>query len=141
MWGEWAGREPELYVAAARSVAALDRAAFERLAGLRHELLVGALAKWHKAIVDPTLPDPLIKNPSMRIDRAIDGSCVVTTYSQFDPTRLQKPIFDLLDLFDGRRPTADVRALIEARTGLRVAESFVIRLFQQRILVDPQWAG
>lgn len=141
VWGMWAGRERELYVAASRIVSALDRPTFERLAGLRHDLLLGSLAKWHQAITDPTLPDPLIVNPTMRTDRAFDGSYVLTTYSQFDPTRLQKPVFDLLELFDGRRPTADVRAAIEERTGRKVAESFVVKLFQQRILVDPKWAN
>jgi hypothetical protein len=139
-WGAWAGREHELYLTAARIVTALDRPAFERLAGLELDLLLGSLAGRHKAITNPTLPDPLIKNPAMRIDRGADGSYVLVTYSQFDPTRLQKPVFELLDLFDGRRSTAEVRSEIEATAGVRVADSFLTRLFQQRILVDPSWA-
>ena len=138
IWQGWSGREAELYTSAYRIVESLDRPAFERLAGVRLDLLGDALGRWHKAMSSPTLPDPLIKNPHMRIYRSFDESYVVTTYSTFDPTRLRKGVFDLLARFDGWTPTAKVREAIHADTGMRVADSFIVRLYQQRILVDPE---
>ena len=61
---------------------------------------------------------------------------MITTYSTFDPTRLRKGVFELLDHFDGKRRTEEVRATIEAQSGLRMSASFVERLYQQRILID-----
>ena len=139
IWQQWVGREEELYVSSHRIVAALDRQAFERLAGVKLDLLADALAGWHKAMTSPTLPDPLIKNPKMQVNRSIDDAFVITTYSTFDPTRMQKRVFDLLDHFDGRTKTDDVRAAIQAGTGLRVTDGFIVRLYQQRILIDPGW--
>ena len=42
MWKQWAGREEELYTSACRIVSDLDRPTFERIAGLKHDLLVEA---------------------------------------------------------------------------------------------------
>ena len=139
MWKEWTGREAELYTSAHRIVSALDRPTFERIAGLEHDLLVEALAAAHRAITIPAVPDPLIKNPHMRVHRGLDDSYVITTYSTFDPTRLRKGVFELLDQFDGKRRTEDVRAAIQAQTGLRISDSFLTRLYHERILVDPAW--
>jgi hypothetical protein len=140
MWNHWTGREAELYTSAYRIVSDLNRAAFERIAGLRHDLLVDALVVAHRAITAPALPDPLIKNPGLRVDRTPDDGYVVTTYSTFDPTRLRKGVFELLDYFDGTRTTGEVRAAIQARTGLSVSDSFVVRLYQQRILIGAAGA-
>jgi Fe-S-cluster containining protein len=141
MWKHWMDREADLYASAYQIVSDLDRPAFERIAGLRHDLLVDALAMAHRAITSPTLPDPLIKNPALRVDRTLDDGYVVTMYSTFDPTRLRKSVFELLDHFDGKRPTAAVRAAIQAQTGLSVSDSFLTRLYQHRILIDPAWGS
>lgn len=136
-WGNWLGREEELYASAHRIVCSLDRAKYAALAGLHDELRLGALARQHDAIMRPRLPDPLIKNPNMRVDRASDGSVLLTSYRNGEPTRLRRAVFDLLDQFDGRRSTADVRAAVRALTGVGVSDSFLITLYQHRILVDP----
>ena len=137
IWGDWQGREEELYTAAHRIVSTLDRTRFAEMTGLHHDLLLQSLGQRYDAIAHPQLPDPLIKNPTMRIDRGADGSYVLTSYRNGEPTRLKKPIFDLLDVFDGRRSTAEARALVKAYTGLGVSDSFLITLYQHRILIDP----
>ena len=137
MWAHWAGREEEYYSAAYRLVAALDRPAFAALAGLRHELLVASLAGRHQAITNPTLPDPLVKNPGMQFHHGADGSYVLVTHGGYDPTRLKRPVYELLELFDGRRSTTEVRELAQAHTGLRLSDSFLIALYQHRVLVAP----
>jgi hypothetical protein len=139
-WEPWAGREAELYTTAYGVVARLDREAFARAAGVKLDLLGDALARTHRTMTSPALPDPLIKNPRMQIFRSFDDSVVLATYSSFDPTRLRKQVFDLLERFDGRTPTAAVRESIHADTGMRVSDSFIVRLYQQRILVDPAMA-
>jgi hypothetical protein len=140
MWGPWLGREEELYTSAFEIVRSVDRATYAALGGLAHDLLLQQVAKRHDAIARPRLPDPLIRNPSMRVDRAPDGSVLLTSYRNGEPTRLRRPIFDLLERFDGRRSTADVRASVRADTGFSVSDSFLIALYHHRILIDPTQA-
>lgn len=140
MWGPWLGREEELYTSAFEIVRSVDRATYAALGGLAHDLLLQQVAKRHDAIAHPRLPDPLIRNPSMRVDRAPDGSVLLTSYRNGEPTRLRRHIFDLLERFDGRRSTADVRASVRADTGFSVSDSFLIALYHHRILIDPTQA-
>jgi hypothetical protein len=137
LWGAWTGREAELYTTSFRIISALSRERYAALSGLHDELLLHSLGHRHDAITSPVLPDPLVKNPTMRVDRSADGSYLLTSYRNGEPTRMKKPIFELLDLFDGRRSTADVRALVRTQTGFGVADSFLINLYQHRVLVAP----
>jgi hypothetical protein len=137
MWGPWAGREAELYTRSFEIVGTLDRAKYAALGGLAHDLLMQQVAKRHDAIANPRLPDPLIRNPSMRIERAPDGSVLLMSYRNGEPTRLRRHVFDLLDKFDGHRSTAEVRAAIRAETGFGVADSFLVSLYHHRVLIAP----
>ncbi len=137
LWGAWQNREAELYRAADELVASLDRSRYAGLAGLQGELTLARLARRHVAITSPTLPDPLVRNPNLRVARAPDGTYLLSGYKNGEPTRLRKSVYDLLEYFDGRRPTDTVRDAIRAASGLRVADSFLVALYQHRIIVDP----
>lgn len=138
VWGDWVGREVELFTTAFDMVSALDREAFSKLVGVRHDLTVDCLAKRHDAIVKPQLPDPLMRNPTMRVDRTPDGGYLLTVGDTGEPTSLRRDIYRVLDYFDGRRPTSDVKTLIRNETGFGVADSFLTALYHYRILVGPQ---
>jgi hypothetical protein len=136
MWGTWVGREGELYKAAWDLVRALDQTRYNALTGLSGELQLALVVQRYEAMVRPRLPARLRRNPSMSAVRAPDGSYVLTSYDAGEPTRLRKPLYDLLENFDGQRTTADVRAAVLAETGLVISESFLRALYQHRILVD-----
>jgi len=138
MWGAWSGREQAFYVAAYDLVRALDRARFASLVGIEHAVAVDRLARRHDAIAHPALPDPLVRNPTLRVDRVPDGSYVLTAGDAGESTRLRGDIYRLLDLFDGRSPTRDIRARVRAETGYGVSDSFLTALYHHRILVDAQ---
>ena len=135
MWGEWTGREIAFYEAAYDMVRTLDRDRFTSLMGVAHAVTVDRIAKRHDAITDPVLPDPLLRNPLLRVDRAADGAYVLTAVDEGEATRLRSEIYPLLDLFDGRRRTTDVRARVIAETGYRVSDSFLQALYHHRILI------
>ena len=119
---------------------ALDRERFARLVGLHHDLLVARLGKRHDALVRPQLPDPLIRNPALRADRARDGSYVLTSSPACEATRLRKRLYDLLEYFDGRS-TSEIVAAVRATTGLGLSDSFLTALYQHRILIAAHGAG
>jgi hypothetical protein len=88
----------------------------------------------------PRLPPILLKNPMMRVVREADGSRTITSYEAGEPTRLRKAVFDLLDYFDGRRPTAEVRAAVLADTGLTLTDRFLTALYQHRLVIGADRA-
>lgn len=135
MWGDWTGREEAFYVAAYDMVRGLDRARFASLVGIEHAIGVDRLARRHEAITDPRLPDPLVRNPILRVDRVPDGSYVLTAGDLGESTRLRGEIYRLLDLFDGRRSIDEVRTVVRAETGFGVSDSFLTALYHHRILV------
>lgn len=137
LWGSWVGRERELYEETYRKVAALDADAFERLGGLELRLALERLQARHRAMTDPTLPDPLVKNPGMRIERAPDGAVVVTAYVASDPIRLRKAVWDALDHFDGHAANEAVMDAIAAAAGFRFSRELLRGLYHHRILVGP----
>ncbi len=136
-WGTWCGRERDFYRAAFDLVRGLDRERFAALTGFQGELDLARVERRYEAMVNPRVPDPLRRNPSIHVVRAPDGSYLLTSYPSGEPTRLREPIYLLLDRFDGHRPTGDVRSEILAATGLRVADSFLVTLYQHRILLGP----
>jgi hypothetical protein len=135
MWGDWAGREAAFYAAAYDLVRGLDRRRFTSLVGIEHAVAVDRLARRHDAITSPRLPDPLVRNPTLRVDRVADGSYVLTAGDLGESTRLRGEIYHLLDWFDGRQSTAGVRARVKAETGYGVSDSFLTALYQHRILI------
>lgn len=135
MWGDWIGREDEFYGAAYDMVRTLDRDRFASLVGIEHAVAVDRLARRHDAITHPVLPDRLLRNPTLRVDRAGDGSYVLTAGDAGESTRVRPEVYRLLDLFDGRRATDDVRSSVKAQTGVGVGESFIAALYHHRILI------
>jgi hypothetical protein len=135
MWGPWHGREVDFYEMAFDMVRTLDRARFAALVGIDHTVAIDHLAKRHDAITHPRLPDPLTRNPALRVDRAPDGSYVLTAGDVGESTRLRGEVYRLLDLFDGRRPTDAVKARVKAETGFGVSDSFLTALYHHRILI------
>ena len=135
MWGSWSGREQAYYQAAFDLVRALDRDRFRQLVGIEHEIALDRLALRHEAITNPRLPDPLRRNPLLRVDRSADGSYVLTADGPAESTRLRPDLYPLLDLFDGRRSTSDIRGWVKAATGRGVGDSFLAALYHHRILI------
>ena len=62
LWGDWSGREHELYAASYELLRGLDRATFDNLGGIRRELELDRLQRRYLEMHEPSLPDPLVKN-------------------------------------------------------------------------------
>lgn len=136
-WGEWLGRERDLFVTCYRVVRDLGAERFARHAGIHHDVALARLKLRYAQMREPTLPDPLLRNPSMRVQRMLDGSYLLTSYGAGDRTRLRAEVYALLDEFDGHRSTAEVLAAIGQRTAHRVSTALLLALYKHRVLVDP----
>ena len=138
LWGEWVGREEEMYIKCYEVVAGLDRQHFATLGGLRHTLELERLENRYRAMREPELPDPLVKSPMLRFKRAADGNYILTSYASIDAMRLRKGVYELLDFFDGDRSNEEVRAAILQHAGSWISDSLLTKLYQHRILVDAE---
>src|SRR5690606_40969040 len=135
-WGDWFGREAEFYKAAYELVRGLDRKRFANLVGITHDVELDRLIRRRETIVSPTLPERLVRNPALKVHRLLDGSAVLTTSDAGETTRLRGDAVRLLDLFDGRRSNEDVKALVASQAGVRVGDSFLLALYQHRVLME-----
>jgi hypothetical protein len=139
LWGDWLGREDELYEACYRSVLDLQPAPLVEASELA--LLPGELAKEQDHVeqalarmLEPTLPPLLRRNPAIAAERVPEG-WLVTSYSPFDAIQLSEAVWDALVFFDGVTDTATARERIGAKRGQRLSEALLVRLVQLEILV------
>jgi Fe-S-cluster containining protein len=137
MWGDWVGREEEFYRRSHEIVRGVDQGTFESLGGLEHSLRLKTLLSRYSAMINPGVPDVLVRNPSLSGRPSADGRVLLQGYSPFDPRRVRKEIYDVLDRFDGTRPWRELAADIREEGGPALSESLVTLLSQHRILVEP----
>jgi hypothetical protein len=133
-WGDWAGRERELYVQAGRLVDALHWNDVLQICGPDVRIRLAAVKVAHRRLLDRRFPNVLRLGRHEIVRRAPDGSTLLRTYSDFDPLIVPQPLLDVLPFFDGR-PTADVCQTIADERGFVVTSTQLRGLIDFRILL------
>jgi len=133
LWGTWAGRELAFFEACGQVASDLTWDDIAALGGAELALAVDVARDTLAAATSTTLPKTVRMGA---ITVASDGADQVacTTYSQFDPLSIPRPLFDLLHLFDGRSTPKALAAIRAA--GLDVDRRVVRRLLDHGLLVD-----
>jgi hypothetical protein len=134
-WGSWAGREEEFYVEAARLVTSLEPSDLDAITGVAARVQRALVEQRHAHMMDPELPDVLRRNPELAVPRVEADAYHVVGYSENQPMRLPRALYEALAEFDGVRPNEQVLTRIREERGLNVAPGLLVRLFQHRILV------
>ena len=136
-WGEWAGREEELYLGTYAWVQSLDRARFEAIVrGPSYDERFRAAKEAHRALIDPTLPPRLTPNPMMDV-RPAQGGVLVTTYNRYEPLLLNDALYEVVREFSPGETVAEVRARLARDAGIDVPEELLVSMTRFRILVAP----
>jgi len=136
LWGEWAGREREFFVEAARLVDPLRWSDVLEICGPAVKMQVAAVRERHRQLND-RLPTVLRLGRYEIVQGSLDGA-TVRTYSDFDPLRVPQPLLDALPFFDGR-PTADACDAIARERGVVLTSRQLREFIDFRILVpDPE---
>jgi Fe-S-cluster containining protein len=135
-WGEWAGREVELYRRSFEIVRALSAADVERILGLDGTVELLRLERLHARATRPGVPARAKFNPRATVKWLPDGSVGLGAYSEYEAIALPGPAYGLLVQFTGREPTETVRARLREKEQADLADELLISLYQQRILVD-----
>jgi hypothetical protein len=134
LWGEWSGREAELYIRCARQVASLTWREVLKIAGPTAQVAVRLLREAQRDVTSRGLPRRM-RVGSLRIVDTNAACTRVQTYSPFDPQTLPSPLLSALGRFDGRA-TDEVLLEIGERDGLDVTGALLERLVDFRILVE-----
>lgn len=141
MWKEHEGREVEFYRACHAWVSSLDRAGYERIvSGAEHDERLEAVTSALQILLNPRLPEVLVKNPRLD-ERPRDDGVLVTGYSHYEPLLLTKDLHDVIAYFDGARSVAEVRAHLKSEADLDVPEDILLGLHRYRVLVTPAQAA
>jgi hypothetical protein len=131
-WGEWVGRERELYRESARLVGGLAWSDVARIGGGTVEALARIVRAGHAGHGADAIPERLVLGQLQTVGGGREH-VTVTTYSPYDPLALPRLLVDVLHYFDGR-PTAQALRRIRAERGINVQPDLVRRLVDFGVL-------
>lgn len=135
-WGEWEGKEVEFYIKAFECIEALDKQQFEQILGSQHHFLSQKLAMKREKIVNVTLPTHLIRSIDLGAMPSGDEHMLLKTKE--GTIRVRKPIYDILNFFNGERTVAQALETIATELGYEIDRQLLIMLYQYRVLVPAK---
>ncbi len=134
-WGEWDGREEELYRKCYETVQNLSAAEFAAIMGLDGTVHVAVLGELRAAVTAPRLPSRPKLNPSLTVNRLSDGAVALSFHSDYDALALPEAGWRLLEEFRGEESLAAVRARLREKHGSDFSDEIFAELHRHRILI------
>jgi hypothetical protein len=136
VWGEWAGRERELFDACGHLVDRLDWQEVLDICGPGVQISARLVRDSFTALLSRDLP-PRLRVGEYQIQPVTSKAVLVMSYNGYDPLRLPASLVEALPHFDGRT-VADVLRAIEREKHLRLDTGLIRKLVDYSILVpDP----
>src|SRR5262245_21494174 len=135
-WGDWAGREREFFVEAARLVEPLRWNDVLEICGPAVGVRAAAVRDAHRQLTDRSVPKILRLGRYEVVQGSPDGA-TLRTYSDFDPLHVPQRLLDSLSLFDGR-PTADACDAAARERGVVLTSTQLREFIDFRILLPEQ---
>jgi hypothetical protein len=132
LWGRWAGREREFYLACADRISPLSVGRALEVSGAEAKLAARLLVAAHTDHLQTNVPERLRLGPFEVLVSDADRMRV-TTYSPYDPLDLPRPLADILHRFDGR-PVRDVLEVIATADRLDIDRDTLRKLLDFEIL-------
>lgn len=106
LWGSWLGREEEFYEESYYLVRAVDKDKFQKMLGQSYDLMYQALENCLKAFTKAVVPDYMILNPDIKIDKLENGHFELSVGKE---SHVVSPIYMILiRAFDGKHTTVEV---------------------------------
>jgi len=136
-WGDWAGRETELYASCHAWVRALGPADLDALLGLDGRLARRSLERALSAVRSTDLPPVLRLDPAATVVWLADGSVALAAYSDLEAVALPGAAFELLVRFTGEEPVATVRERLRREKSADLADEVLLELYRHRVLTPP----
>lgn len=138
VWGEWSGREEELYRACHEQVRTLTPDQVERTLGFDSVVHLATLDRDHDRATRPALPEKLRFNPTATLKWLPDGSFAVGAYSDLEAVNLPAQAHPMLLFFDGREPVDQARARMREEWKVDLDDELLLLLYRHRVLTDAK---
>jgi hypothetical protein len=132
-WGQWAGRERELFTACGRLVERLEWQEVLAICGPAVRISAGLVGDSFEALLSRELP-PRLRVGEFQVHGTTGKNVMVVLYNGYDPLRLTSDLLEALPYFDGR-PVTEALRTIEKEKKLRLDRDLVGRLVDFSILV------
>jgi Fe-S-cluster containining protein len=133
IWGEWLGREEELYSCCAHLVDSLTWSDVLAIGGPQLRARTQLLIRSYNALLSSDIPDRLTVG-ALKLVQISSASVNVSSYSDFDTVKMNRALYEALPFFDGR-PVEEARQQIREEKGISVSLAIVRKLIDRRILV------
>lgn len=135
-WGEWAGREEAFYLACHEKVLALGHDDILRISGTHpHDLRGRALERAYQRMMDPQVPDPLLRNPGLLVWER-PGNKRRVSVGGVGGIEISAELLEMLWYFNGSRTTGEALAMIRDRHDADLTPALLTSLYHHRVLVD-----
>ncbi len=136
IWGKWAGREHEFYIACAGLVDPLSWQDVLAICGPDVSVQARLTKQAYRRLTSDETPRALTVG-TMRLVQITHNAARVTTYSDYDPVEIPRGMIDLLHYFDGR-PTKEALDAIAEEKGVRLDPSLVRKMVDFSMLVPAE---
>ncbi len=132
IWGEWSGREEELYLACRHVAAHVSPSQLPTILGLTGEVFLARLGERLQAVDHPSIPRFLRFGSGIRIDT--DGQGRILLKSDLGMYRVSPELYRAIRSFDGCRDVDRTLADIRADESLGISPGLLLGLYRHRIL-------
>jgi hypothetical protein len=133
-WRDWEGREEAFYLAAAEEAETLDLGTLTAVWGDEEAQRRLEIQVARDKIEQGWLPQHLMLSPKLLVINQSDGMALVRSYNDYDPAIVPQDLLEVLSAFQGDRTVSEVRAHLEDKEGITLADELISDLFQRRIL-------
>jgi hypothetical protein len=133
VWGEWAGRERELFEECGRRVEQLDWQEVLGICGPDVQISARLVRDSFDALLSRDIPRRL-RVGEYQVHNIAARNALVVTYNGYDPLRLPNNLLEALPYFDGR-PVIEALRAIEQEKQLRLDLDLVRKLVDFSILM------
>jgi Fe-S-cluster containining protein len=129
MWEHFAGKEIQYFIQCYEVVNAIGKREFKRLGGFDLETKLEMVRTNRKLCTNPELPDYLMLNPELMIQRPKDGFVLL------DEFEFSEDIYNFLKQFKGFTTTGELLWAIKKEQGVKINPSILEPYFHLGILV------
>ena len=135
-WQRWSGRERDFFKETYERIKGLSKDDFRYIGGITQDILLKDLEKKRRKLIHPLLPKRLKYNQNLIVEKTREGEYILSGYSSYDPIKVSKRIYNMLDFFDGYRSNEDAFGLIFEHVGIEPSKDLLLKLYQFRILTQ-----
>jgi len=135
VWSKWAGKETEFYKESYKVISELRQEDLIALEGIEQKILLQTLEKEYTCMMNAPMPERLRRKTDLSVDIISDSEYLLVGYSQFDPLKVSKRLYDCLDCFNGSRTNQEVVEYCLEKHNIRLTEEIIRRLYQFQILI------